>query len=435
MASVITGNYSAGHNIVLKNKEHLSTTALKAIKGVYNPGDPFTMDNPNKDIVATYVFGTGNKELYLTDSNNKRIKIVGSISSIEGSFNHNAKSGKSNTEVLTEIKELISLWVMLDDIVSDSKENHIMSKLSAKQRDFYKSEYLISAIKQNKSIKQFGYRLNTEYKGERQATGFTKELYDKATKISKLHKDNWNPADVWFIKNSFMSTYKEFVDSIDVKTHSIDHVNQFIKVHIDSKNIVPVSLKHVDEDKAHTELVYFGMKLKNLDFNISYVDMDIDSFNNFIPWTKCNFAPRCGFKSSKTSLSVFIEGRMRNAGYQLGAVDKKVWVAYTQKLTGIKLIDSNPITPVDKNNIKYIEEIYKRVTIKKGGRTTTADQMIASYMLLDGLSKKRANNLISSMYMLLVAVPKKIGEAQFFEWLYLYSRKITEKACPYILSH
>lgn len=433
MASIITGNYGVGHTIVLKDDKHLSTAVKTAIHGAYKPGDKFVIAAKTPD-ATEYIFGKGNAEIFLKDSKNNVIKVVGGVSSIEGSFNHFSEKGKSNTNLLTEVKEVISLYTFLHDF--DLKdEDKLVDMLPVNFQKFYSSDYFLSAVKQNKSLKKFGYRLNSGYIGERQSENFTAPLYEAARKISKLHADNWNPADVWLMKSTFKNEYNKFINSIDIKAHNIHHINQWVKTHLDKKNLIPISLKHVSEETAHTEIVEFGMELHNMDFSLSYVDMDITAFNNFIPWTKCNFAPRCGFKSSKTSTSVFVEGRMKGAGYQLGAVDKKAWVEYTKRETGFKLVDSYNGNPNDALNEKLIKEIYKNVTVKMKSKATKADDMIESYRLTEGVTRKRANNLISSMYMLTVAAPKAIGQKEFYEWLYMYARKITENSCSYVLSH
>jgi len=437
MASIITGNYGPGSKIVLKPK--IPMNVLKELNKEYKSGDKFVIHKTVKNPDISYTFGSGKSTVYIMDSKNKIIKITGATNTIQNSFNHHSEKGKSNTDFLTDLKEMISMKVMLlgNTKLDDKVEEKIIKSLSPKQKDFYDSLYYRSAVKQNISLKRdLGIDVSNSYSGERQGKDKSKKLYSIARQITGLHPDNYNPADLWFIKKSYLGTYNKFLDSIDVKIDSISKLNEFIKKGIKDKTVLPISLKQVtDKERGSSELVYYGMKFQDINFDIDSVDMAMDSFNNFIIWTKSGFGMRVGYKSSKTSLSVYIEGRMKGSAYQLGAVDEKEFVKYTKLNSNYKLVDGSKETPNDDNITKIINNIYSKVTIKGGGTKTNALDLINGYNNADEFMKLRANNLLSFMNIMLVELPKKKSYSEIFEWCYFYSRKITENSSDYILTH
>ena len=428
MASIITGNYGVGHHIMLKDKSHLSNIVLSAIKSKYNPGEKFEIYKKTDELKYILFFNNESqcdKEVYLKDTENNIIKICGSTNGIQNSFNHDSKSGKSNTNFLTELKENISLYLFLNKNVSESKMIEALIK-NNKEKDSYKTLYYASALKQDIILQK---HVNTKngYVGERQADKLTNKLYFIARKLSKLTNDNWNPADVWLFKEP--AKFTKYINDIDIKTYSLAQLNSYIQEKMNNKEILPISLKQVEDERAEYEIINKDYKV-DLNFKLAYVDMDF-SFNNYIPWTISNFAPRCGFKSSKTSLNVYIEGRMKGVSYQLGAVDKK---AFMLKIKNVYKDGENKIN--DKLVIKRIAEIMDKVEVRAKGKKRKAEEYINAYEALStDLAKKRAYNLINNMHAVLIHGPKLYGQEAFFEWLYKYSRKITDKSSPYILIH
>lgn len=323
MASIVeNAKYKEGHEVVLKEASKLSSGFRQGMsKAGYSPGkSQFKLTfNPKKIDKSVELSKDKNaKTIYLKDSSSKVVKILASKSMIEGSFNH-ATSGKtkSSTNLLTEIKENVSMWVFQSYFENRKNltEEQITSMLG-KNIDSFDTIYYQSALKQLEELKR--YVKQGGYVYERQGGNITKDLYTAARKLTGRLNDNWNPADVWMIR-------KKFNLSSVYNTNTAEDLNSRLAEAFYNRDVIPISLKNVTSPKA-TSSVIDSNKLLNskLDLDLSYTQTDIsETFNNFILKTKSGFAVRAGFKASSTTLNVSLEGRMLGAGYQLGAIDAK----------------------------------------------------------------------------------------------------------------
>ena len=108
MASIVENKkYGENHKIVLKDKP--VNSALFKKEG-YVPGKSVFLIVRRKVKATKFLdLAQGNKSITLKDNKNKIVLIEGSESSINGSFNHFTANAKSNTNILTEIKELVSM--------------------------------------------------------------------------------------------------------------------------------------------------------------------------------------------------------------------------------------------------------------------------------------------------------------------------------------
>ena len=108
MASIVDNKkYGENHRVILKDKP--VNSALFKKEG-YVPGKTVFLIIRRKVKATKFVeVAKGNKSITLKDDRNKIVLIEGSESSINGSFNHFTKNAKSNTNILTEIKELVSM--------------------------------------------------------------------------------------------------------------------------------------------------------------------------------------------------------------------------------------------------------------------------------------------------------------------------------------
>ena len=113
MASITNNSkkYGEGHSIVLKDPGKISSTVNTLFtKAGYRAGKSIfdiTINPRNVDNIIQY--STGKDNLFIKDNKKKIIQLIGSCSAIDGTFNHFTTNAKSNTNLLTEIKEDISI--------------------------------------------------------------------------------------------------------------------------------------------------------------------------------------------------------------------------------------------------------------------------------------------------------------------------------------
>lgn len=422
-ANIWKDEYAVGSKIVIKPSVKKKIPFLSD----YPAGSKFTKWQQDKPTKEYDIGGAEQFHLYLRNDKGKVILLTGSKGNINALFNHDRASGKSNTEFLTTLKENISLRLFLEGEIS---EEQVIDGLSDREKEFYTSVYYTSAVAQLRSIKSFGFTTTSGYYGERQKGKETEGIYKLANKLEKLHPDNWNPADVWLIRTDFLAEFRHYVRTFDTNFMNISNLNLWMEEAIKNKNVLPISLKQVNGD-GHTEIIGPNHPI-NLDFSIDRVDINLKTFNNFIPWTASGFAPRVGFKGSTEGLGVFVEGREKGSKYQLGAVDKKALVKKLEN-AGAK------VTTIRKHNDKLFSKLLKACygvySMKMGGKRTTYKEAMDYYNGFDDWGKTRALNLVIYMHAMLIESSAKYGQEEFFEWMYRYSRKITDTSSMYIIVH
>jgi hypothetical protein len=429
MASITNNStrYGEGHQIVLKETGKLSApvnmlynkNGYKAGKSVFK----ITL-NPRKiDNIIQY--SSGKENVFVIDDKNKILQLIGSSSAIDGTFNHYSTNAKSNTNLLTEIKEDISMWVFQEHFENKKliSEDVILDRLG-KNKGYYDTTYYQSAVKQLDELKRYVDTGGYDY--ERQGGKHTKKLYMQARKVTNKASDNWNPADVWMIKKNFdMAPLYEATTA--------DLLNGQLAEAFYKKEIIPISLKNVTTAYAKSSIIdpqkLLGMKL-DLDLKFQKVDLS-DTFANFILQTKSGFAVRVGFKASATTLNVSIEGRMISAGYQLGAVDAK---DYFKEVTNVH--NYNLRNGVDGGRVEYMDKAKKELSeiFAKYPRISNTiesyDEAIRLVDIADDLTQKRFVNLISYLYSYLI-VPKDFEK--HIKFSYFSAKKITGVSGIYLI--
>jgi len=123
MASIVDNpKYGEGHQVVLKDKLS-GVMATKFRQMGYMPGkDKFKITLKKTPKYQKYIeIAKGNKSIYLIDKANRKLLIEGSETSINGLFNHFSTNAKSNTNLLTEIKETFSLEVFKAAVETNKK--------------------------------------------------------------------------------------------------------------------------------------------------------------------------------------------------------------------------------------------------------------------------------------------------------------------------
>ena len=429
MASITNSTkYGEGHAIVFKDK--LPATRLNELRRLnYQPTVDIFKISKDRNFKPEIVIeaGSGNESVNLIDKRRKKVTIIGSASGIDGLFNHAGKSGKANTNLLTEIKETFSLVIFrahteMNKKLSEDEAIKEVEKIIPRVMDNYQSVYYNSAIKQLVEYKKYAKDRGYEY--ERQGGKQTQKLYATARKLTNKLSDNWNPADVWAIRKGF--DMKPLYDAREAAELNLRLVDAYEK-----RDILPISLKQVEKDRAKSSVIdpakLFNQKL---DLDLSYDQTDLsDTYKNFILKTKSGFAIRAGFKASAVTLNVSLEGRFIGAGYQTGAVDAKIYTQYMQDKYNYKLRSST----VSKNEHEIAKKELKEIFRKKNRLSNTIknyEHAIDLFENADDLTKDRFSNLISYLYSFLI-LPKNFEEHMKFT--YLCSKKITSDSSMYII--
>lgn len=429
MASITNSTkYGEGHAIVFKDK--LPATRLNELRRLnYQPTVDVFKISKDRNFKPEIVIeaGSGKDSVNLIDKRRKKVTVVGSASGIDGLFNHAGKSGKANTNLLTEIKETFSLVIFRaktenNKVLNEDEAIKEVERIIPRVMDNYQSIYYTSALKQLKEYEKYTKGRGYEY--ERQGEKQTKKLYEVARKLTNKLSDNWNPADVWAIRKGF--DMKPLYDAREATELNLRLVEAYNK-----KDILPISLKQVERDRAKSSVIdpakLFNQKL---DLDLSYDQTDLsDTYKNFILKTKSGFAIRAGFKASAVTLNVSLEGRFIGAGYQTGAVDAKIYTQYMQDNYNYKLRSSN----VSKNEHEIAKKELKEIFRKKNRLSNTIknyEHAIDLFENADDLTKDRFSNLISYLYSFLI-LPKNFEEHMKFT--YLCSKKITSDSSMYII--
>lgn len=429
MASITDNSkkYGEGHQIILKAPGKVSSSVAKLYndRGYILNRSIFSVTLNPKKIDDIIQYSSGKNTVYLKDAKGKILQLIGGKSAIDGTFNHYSTNAKSNTNLLTEIKENISMylfegWFSKNRILN---EDDITAKLGNNVK-YYQTEYYNSSIKQLAELRKYLPSGTHRYDYERQGGKHTSKLYKTARQLTGKASDNWNPADVWMIRTGFDMTplYK----ATDYKV-----LNGLLAQAYDKRDIIPISLKNVTTQKASSTVIdpqrMMNSKL-DLDFKFEKVDLS-DTFANFIVQTKSGFAVRVGFKASATTLNVSLEGRMIGAGYQLGAIDAGDYRKEAADVHGYTL-RSGMVSSQDREKAKKeLQEIVSKYP-RFSNTMTSYDQAIKIHNDADPLTQDRFCNLMSYMYGILVA-PTNFED--HMRYCYFMSKKITDKAGLYLI--
>ena len=250
MASIVDNKkYGENHRVILKDKP--VNSALFKKEG-YVPGKTVFLIIRRKVKATKFVeVAKGNKSITLKDDRNKIVLIEGSESSINGSFNHFTKNAKSNTNVLTEIKELVSMhlfesYIERGRVLKEEEVKSMVGKTKSVYETLFDSFYYESALKQLNELKK--YKLKKGYHYERQKGSMTHELYKLARGLTGKLDDNWNPGDVWMIRKNY--NMKPLLNS-----KSANELNGELTKAFKKRDVIPISLKQVEKAQATSSIV------------------------------------------------------------------------------------------------------------------------------------------------------------------------------------
>ena len=429
MATIVNNNkYGEGHEVILKSTQQIPTVSKIAFaKYNFAPGvSVFKITRSPKKVDAVIAVGAGSDSVYLIDDKNKVYQVTGKASAINGSFNHNGNSGKAKTNLLTEIKELISMWMFEKYFETGSfiEEDEIYTKLGANKKE-YKTVYYESALKQVAALKPY-IKQPRGYTYERQGQNKTKNLYATARKLTRKLNDNWNPADVWMIKNTYdMSQLYNATSAVEL--------NGLLVEAIETQDVIPISLKQITTPAAKMSVVDSAKQLDgvvDLDFALKEIQLT-STFANFFVVTKSKFTVRGGFKSSGQTLSVSLEGKMMGAKYQLGGIDARWFTNLIQTEYAYRLRGG---VRVDLNDMDTAKREFKDIIKQNGmpsGKINSYEDAIAMVDGADDLTKKRFIALMSYLYALTVKPGRKFPD--LMQQCYFSAKKISSDASVYVL--
>jgi len=426
MASIVENKkYGENHRVILKDKP--VNSALFKKEG-YVPGKSVFLIIRRKVKANKFIeLAKGNKSIVLKDSKNKIVLIEGSESSINGSFNHYTANAKSKTNVLTEIKELVSMhlfesYIETGRTLKEEQVKSMVGKIKGVYETLFDSFYYESAMKQLQELKR--YNLKRGYNYERQKGPLTLELYKVARKLTGKLDDNWNPGDVWLVRKNYdMKKLLVSKTAVELNTELTKAFNK--------RDVIPISLKQVEKPKATSSIIDPSkLMTQKLDLDLSFDRIDLsESFNNFIVITKSGFAVRVGFKASATTLNVSLEGRFIGAGFQTGAVDAKAYTKEVLEQHKYNLrggaVDMKTYSVAQKE-LKQMFSKYRRLsnTIKD------YNEAISLFEKGNKLVQDRFANLMSYMWSFLMA-PKSFEKHMKF--CYYTSKKLTSDSGIYLI--
>lgn len=436
MAHILNNpSYGEGHQVILK--KDLSNRIVTDFKKYdYIAGKTiFTMTKKNVSPKITYSLSDSKLFINFIDDKKRIIKMYGSDSSFNSTFNHvGSKGGKSDTNKLTEVKELISICVFEQFLKYNKKVDFdfVDKFLPANLRNYNHKEYVDSAhLQLDTWLKNEKGKFRGNYNYERQMGKFTKDMYDNVKKITGLQKDNWNPGDIWLIKNGFkMDKYE--------KSNNINEINKMLIEDYNKQNLVGISLKQIlPKHSPSYKKINLDNKKKQeteYDFTFDYCDLS-DTFNNAIVYTKSGFAIRIGYKASSTNYNVYLEGRFKSAGVQTGAVDAKKFPDEVLKRYNYNI---RKIGEPDhlKESVIALREYKKMFALhgadKMANKINSVKQLEELYNKSEIFVKKRFCKLSSFMYPFLVSAFEKKDFKNFMEWNYHTSKKETSIGGFYI---
>ncbi len=420
-ANIWKEKYGTGSEIYIKPNLQKNIKFLSDYKG----GDTF-IKWVEEDTKHIYEIG-GTKDIssiFLKDVSGRVIRLNGSRTVMNSLFNHNSEKGKGNTSFLTDLKEKISLFIFLNGEVS---EEEVINVLSEKEKLFYKTLYYTSAVTQLRALIKFGINPTSGYYGEPQRGVETIGCYELARKLTGLNKDNWNPGDVWLIKESFLGEFRGFIKNFNKEADDIQILNAFLANSMKEKNVLPISLKQVSGTEAKVETISSGIEI-NKNFRVTWIDINLKSYKNFIAWTESGFGARVGYKAD--NLNIYAEGKEVGSNYSLGAIGKQSLVSKLKSFGADIDIDKKKN---DREFEKLLKSCFNKYNFNMAKKPVNFEYALESYNELGDEDKAKAFNLVKYLHGFLIAPLKDHGQEKFFEWLYRYSKNLTNTSSDYII--
>ena len=455
MASIFNPEYKDGHKVLIKDKTMLrkvgnsipalvskSTLGITPGKTVFELIKTKSKQKNPKHTIMLSPTPKGNLEAYMMKSGtSQKYLFIGAKSSLQNMFTHagDGKSSKSDTDDKTATKELASLCVFEQKLKygNDVDYDFVHKCLPKKLQTFFTEDYFTSAQKQLKLwlSKEKGRFKGRNFVFERQLDNLTKRIYKNALSIAKLNKDNWNPGDIWIVKKDLDFTVYE-------NSTSIKEINrQLVKDYTDGC-VASISLKQINPNQNgsidYINLSATKKKEVKFDFTFKECDFSAETFKNAIIYSESGFGPRMGFKASTSGFGVYLEGRFKGAGSQVGAIDAtKIPDEINKRYKYTIRKGGTPDLKVEEPiALKEMKEMIKRHGAKKISNGLDGyKHFLELYDAAPMFQKQRFCRISSFMYPYLELSFAKGGDKEFrdlLSWSYSLAKKETDVGGLYV---
>jgi hypothetical protein len=268
-------------------------------------------------------------------------KLVIRIDGNEGTINKLFKKipgsdVKSDTKLLTDVKERVSEFVLSSyqngRIVPNISDVKAHLKKSTINFFLFKDMFYDSAIKQLDAYRKIRIiDSKSQYDFHLQEKGLSSILYKKARSLGlKGSPDNWNPADIFMFRRSFISEISHEIK----KPKSMKSYVNWLRKHCIMGNIIPLSLKQIDRNGI-SEWKYYNANKVNIhrhghDFDLIRIIISPSLRSMFIE-TKSGYQLKINSRSSSSNkvLNYYYEGTFLQQRSSLGSIPKNIWIQKT----------------------------------------------------------------------------------------------------------
>jgi len=275
-----------------------------------------------------------------------------------------------------------------------------------------------------------------------------KKMYQTAIKLIKktglkYSYDDWNPADMW--------AYRSVSDITNLsEINNIIKYNETVNLLIKEKKLLPISLKLIKGDTGKCTKILMNSTNNLYLRGISSIDLS-SSLNNLIIYSNGSnndkFGVRLGYKRNKNSAIIDAEGRMKNAGVQLGGINKGIYLKYMNDYTNGVIDGIQNLGNDEEKKRKIIEKyitIFTNVKSKFGNKLKIKDntgrnafhniseiESVNHWLSLNNVDISRGLVMISNLYAIYYMFTNGHINNYFYD-MFLYSQKITEIGTDYL---
>ena len=230
----------------------------------------------NLNFIKTVISGDGDQE---------KLNVLVAGYKIQFRKSRKKSAGATSDAQSTRKQELGSAWIMrralrdkvkytkYQDIVTDKNYHELEEIYPEIDEEWLKGYFL----QQKKMLEEFASANFTEFNRE---GGFMKFITDVIrVNYGISQKDNWNPADIWLLKDEkkVMTDIAKVLDQGKVK--SIAELNTLLRTMFKQRRVVGISLKKISGKQAQYEEVNIDeatfKDLKNYNYSVQSVKIDL----------------------------------------------------------------------------------------------------------------------------------------------------------------
>ena len=326
-------------------------TSNKLIKYIKNPNSPFILVTIKPDKIEEIIDLNIGKYTFWGRINNKYYEFKNANSKIIRPVKDFQAGGKATPARETFYLEVFKFYNKTGKIITEFQLLRKIIKYYPKFRPYYRSVYYYKAIEQLSEFKKLN--LKDTYHFEKQGEKYSAIIYEKASALGVGKKDRWNPGDIWLFNNTGI---KE-LDKLNY-FENLQELNEFISYHLENKNIISVSLKHLTTGKPK---LIINNQLKGTYSpelpKINYITMPKTCFSATINTDQPN-----GIQLSTNSKNRNLSIRLRNAQKNINASnfrpDYENWLK--QFSNHIYLNDKFDVNSIPDTEIKKYIKIIKK---------------------------------------------------------------------------